>query len=313
MSAIPLEAISLIAKDDVDYKAWIHPEERRRLLSPSEFKSSLAEFMLNRAKGSGLTFPWEKAKDKIRFRPGKVTVWTGHTHHGKTTILKYLMQYGMATGEVISMASLEDDPADFLADMVRHAAHTNTPTERFISAWCDWATGKLIVYDQQAAVTPEIIVGVMNYCAATFGVTHFVIDSLMRLNLESDNYDGQRKFFNLLGAAAKASNVHVHIVCHGRKGDDDAAPMSIFDIKGSGDIINQADNVLNVFRVKNKEEQTQPDGLLQILKQRGTPNWLGTLSYWYDRGSTQLTEHSYAKPITFFSMNDDGIPESVPF
>lgn len=304
MSSIPLHAIRILKSTDVDFKEWIHPEEKSRLLTPDQLQDEVFDRMVKVQAGEGFQLPWEKAANLVRFQPGKVTAWTGITHHGKTLLLKMLMQIAMKQGEKVGFASFEEEPTETLADMVQQSAHSARPSREFVNAWCAWAKDRLVIYDQQRMVKPETIVGVANYCAATFGTTHFVIDSLMRLSLDGDDYDGQRKFFNLLGEAAKSSRVHFHVVCHARKAGDDERPLSIFDIKGSGDIVNQVDKVMQVWRNKNKAMPTDPDGCLIVHKQRGTPNWLGQISLWHDNASKQFLGGQYDSPLSLFSMGD---------
>jgi twinkle protein len=313
MRAIPLHAIPVIKSSDVDFKAWIHPEEKSRLISPDDIREDVYDQMHKTAQGFGFSLPWEKAASLVRFPPGKVTGWMGITHHGKTLMLKQLMQVAMRQGERVGIASFEETATELVADMVHQAAQSALPSREFVNAWAGWAKSRMVIYDQQAMVTPETIVGVANYCAATFGTTHFVIDSLMRLNLDGDDYDGQRKFFNLLGEAAKASKLHFHVVCHARKGSDDEKPLSIYDLKGSGDIINQVDKIIQVWRNKNKASPSDPDGCLIVHKQRGTPNWLGQISLWHDNASKQFLGGQFDSPLNLFSMNNDGIPQSVQF
>ncbi len=307
MSAvIPLHAIPILKRTDVDFKAWIHPEEKNRLLTPADFEEPLYDFMHKRADGIGMPLPWEKVSTRVRFPPG-VTAWTGITHHGKTLLLKLLAQFGMKVGEPFAIASFEEDPPELLSDMCQQAAHTDKPTREFVKAWAQWGKDKLVIYDRQSKIKPEMLVGVANYCAATFGTKHFVIDSLMRLDMRGDDYDSQNDFFNLLSAAARASKIHFHVVCHARKGNDESKPLSIMDIKGTGDIINQADKIIQVWRNKDKQSPADADGVMIVHKQRGKPNWLGSVNLWHDNVSKQFLAGPDHSPMNLFSM------DSVPF
>lgn len=312
MRAIPLHAIPVLKRTDVDFKAWIHPEEANRLVAPAEIESTLFDYMHEQADGIGLQLPWEKCSRLVRFQPRRVTAWTGITGHGKTTLLKQVMQHGMKTGERVLIASFEEDPPEVLAGMVQMAAHTERPSREFVRAWSQWANDRLVIYDRQSKIKPDMVVGVANYCAAKFGTTHVVIDSLMRLDLRGDDYDGQNELFNLLSASAKANNTHFHVVCHARKGNDES-PLTIMDLKGSGDIINQADKIVQVWRNKAKQVAADPSGLMIVHKTRGKPKWLGEIGLWYHDESSQFLAGSDHLPMSLFSMHNDGIPQSVPW
>ena len=65
----------------------------------------------------------------------------------------------------------------------------------------------------------------------------------------------------------------LHLVAHARKGQDESKAPRKMDVKGSGNIVNQADNVFSVWRNKPKEEadcppETDPDAILYVDKQR---------------------------------------------
>jgi twinkle protein len=78
------------------------------------------------------------------------------------------------------------------------------------------------------------------------------------------------------------------------------------DIKGSGAISDQVDNVLMVWRNKKKEHQAQngpvdpmiPDAMLMCEKQRNgeAEDWY---SLWYHKDSQQFVEYDNSVPMSF--------------
>jgi hypothetical protein len=53
-------------------------------------------------------------------------------------------------------------------------------------------------------------------------------------------------FFNRVTAYAKKLNIHIHVVCHMRKQNDDASVPNIHDVRGAASIVEQPDNVFVV-------------------------------------------------------------------
>ena len=74
--------------------------------------------------------------DQVRLRRGKVSVWAGITHHGKTQMLKQVCLSLVAAGERVCIASLEELPEETFADMARQALgyRQAQQTEDFIKA-----------------------------------------------------------------------------------------------------------------------------------------------------------------------------------
>jgi twinkle protein len=151
------------------------------------------------------------------------------------------------------------------------------------------------MYDQQGTVNGDRVIAVLYYAVETLGIQHFVIDSLMKCGVRSDDMNAQKEFLDKLCAAARDLNVHVHLIAHSRKGEDEFSPPNKMDVAGSADITNQVDNVMTVWRNKKKEKIVRsgkakdddlnaPDCLLICDKQRHG-EWEGEIALWFDAPS----------------------------
>jgi twinkle protein len=147
-------------------------------------------------------------------------------------------------------------------------------------------------------VTAEQVISVARYCAVELGVTHIIIDSLMKCVRGEDDYNGQKAFVDEMTALARDHNVHVHLVHHIRKLQSDENMPNKNDLRGSSSITDQVDNVFIVWRNKKKENEinrgketdmSEPDMILMNEKQRNgeSTEWY---HFWYDRASTQFLE-----------------------
>jgi twinkle protein len=137
--------------------------------------------------------------------------------------------------------------------------------------------------------------GIIRFAAERYGLTHIVIDSLMRLNLRTDDYEGQREMGNMLGRLARMSGAHIHLVAHPRKTANSRQPMDLYDIRGAQDIVAQADLVVSLER-KHEEEF---DSLLTIWKQRGDVNWIGSMRLYFEKQSRQLMFSRFDRPMRY--------------
>jgi twinkle protein len=162
---------------------------------------------------------------------------------------------------------------------------------------------KMYLYDQQGTTSPEKVIAMTRYCATELGVKHIIIDSLMKCVKNEDDFNGQKSFIDELTALARDHNVHVHLVHHIRKQQTDETQPNKNDLKGSGSISDQVDNVFLVWRNKKKEnaknrgeqiDETQPDTYLMCEKQRNGDGqeWYGL---WYDSLSQQFVERTGAR------------------
>jgi twinkle protein len=143
-------------------------------------------------------------------------------------------------------------------------------------------------------VNGDRVLSVCRYAAKVLKVKHIVIDSLMKCGFNEDDYNGQKGFVDQLCAIAKDFAVHIHLVHHSRKREDESKPPGKMDAKGTGAIIDQVDNCITVFRNKRKEVQMSMgqgdkdayDALMIVDKQRHG-EWEGNLALWYDVESQQ--------------------------
>lgn len=253
----------------------------------------------------GRTLPWARTHDQIRLRAGEVTIWNGISGHGKSLLLNQVCAGLMEQGERICIASMEMSPVATLVRLCRQVGGVNRPTEELIRAISRWTDGKLWIYDQQGMVAPDRMIAIARYTADKLKITHVVIDSLMKCGLSPDDYAGQRRFVDALCAHARDTGQHIHLVTHARKGSSEAGIPDKFDVAGSSDITNQADNVLTVWRNKPKEEairenrcedETAPDCLLICSKQRHG-EWEGRIGLYFEPASLQyVTQQGRAIP-----------------
>lgn len=290
-------------RDVIDFRQYMKATDHdHKIIPAASFQREVERYFHDPELPRGALPPWRKLAGRLRFRPGEVTLWSGISGHGKSLALGQTATALVAQGERVCIASLEMKPVITLARMVRQASRQAKPTVQFIEEFHQTTGESLLLYDQIGTVRADKMLAVLRYCAQRRGVRHMVIDSLMKCGLAEDGYTEQKHFLDGLCTAARDHDLHVHLVAHARKGRDEHEAPGKMDVKGSGSIVDQVDNVVVVWRNKRKEVEQQagkhdrrnePDAVLSVEKQRNG-EWEGRCLLWFDHASTQFVEQDGA-------------------
>jgi twinkle protein len=254
------------------------------------------------------TLLWGKTRGDIHFRPGEVSLWAGINGHGKSMFLSHMTLDLCVQRSRVMVASFEMKPVRQMQRMSRQAYADSKPEMNFLNKLARWTDDKLWIYDHVGAVEWRKLLAVMRYAVKNFGINHFVLDSLMKCVKGEDDYNAQKDFVTELCAFAAAHNVHVHLVHHVRKGEHEGKPPGKFDIKGSGSITDQVDNVFIVWRNKKAEDECKdlppgtrsasPNCMFACEKQRNGEKE-GKYGFWFDPYSQQYLEHVDTIPMRY--------------
>lgn len=230
--------------------------------------------------------------DWFRFRPGEVTTWTGFSGHGKTTLLN-LIEIGLIEqGEKFCKFSGEMPALTLMRKMARQACGMEQPSIPYLRHIMQWLGRSLWLFNVVGQAQSDRLLEVFAYAVRRHGVTHVVIDSLMMIeDIPEDGHgslDAQRRFMNKLVAFAKMHRVHVHLVAHPRKRDNEKEAPGKQDVSGSAKIVSMADNHFAVWSKQDKDEaDTGPDSKLTLNKQRNGDTQHRDLWLWFDVPSQQ--------------------------
>jgi len=312
---------NILNRDNTDFRQYMQETEPQvKVIRAGAWKDAL---MLSTRPGQdegakGALLPWASSHGKVAFRPHEVSLWQGINGHGKSQLLGQAVIGFGAQEERCCIASFEMKPIATLKRALRQAAMTNQPTEEFAGVFADWLNTRLWIYDQQGSVQPNMVYAVIRYCAEKLKIRHFVVDSLMKCVQNEDDYNGQKVFVDTLTQLARDNEIHIHLVHHARKRENEEAPPGKFDAKGSGAITDLVDNVFSVWRNKKKERLVEtaraknaivdpevvdgPDALLVCDKQRHG-EWEGRIPLWYHAPSLQYTNSSVNRPIELMRSN----------
>ena len=290
----------------IDWKKWLKPSDVARIIPAESLAEQVkAQMLLGREREEGLKLPWDKLDGKVLIKAGKVAIWTGWSHHGKSQMLKQLMLHAIGQGEKVLIASMEEEVKEVWQDLAIIFAGNDNPTVRIIDEFVSFITGNLWLYDQQGVVDANRMQAVLRYVGSELKTTQAVIDSLMMLGVDRDDYDAQSRFVGELKSIAKDTRQTIHLVAHMRKRDGktgDEQPGHVHDIAGGHEIASKADYVFNVWRDKTRKDDKAPECVLSVEKQRGRINWLGRIGLNYHKQSTQFIEGK--QPMRFGAVGD---------
>lgn len=312
----------LIQPDEIDYLVYERETDaKRNVKNVGLWMDDLIHRLRNPDRRPKVFLPWEKTHHVFDFRPGEVTVWAGQNGHGKTGLVNQVMLSLIGQDQKVCVASFEAKPHITLGNMARMFTGTNPHSpeyqsedgvEALVSCYAefrDWAQRGLWLYDQQGTADPSHVLGMTRYCAKELGITHVLIDNLAKCVTDEDDYNGQKKFVGELCSLAMDNQIHVHLVHHMKKPSKESHIGDKADVKGSGAITDQPDNLFLLCRNKDKEDdvkakgamsnrRTEPDAFLLCRKNRhgeGEP----TINLWFHGDSKQFLGAADDGPMFF--------------
>lgn len=301
-----------VIPDDIDFAAYYRATRVDRIIvKAQDWAYDLGERADKGHVVQGAKLPWKKTQDDIGMAAGDLSIWAGINGHGKSTILLQVCNHLIAQNEPVCIASLEMPIVETLYMMACQVARCE-PNKEFTGKFLDWCGERLWLLNQKGAVSQEAILGAIKWSSEHRGIKHFVIDNLMMV---TDGESGERAmnsqktFVENLKRVADDCQVHIHLVHHVRKGENEGDRPGKFDLKGSGAIADLADQVFMVWRNKkreaymqnpanphNEEIQRQPGAALAVVKNRrgGIEK---SYSLWFNRVSRQFTPTDAGAPF----------------
>ncbi len=299
-NACLMEGVSKDAMDAaIRNAASLDPEGLRR---PTYFADDVIQlFWPSDGIRQGYKAPYEKLDGRLLFRPAEVTLWSGASGAGKSQVLSDCAVDWIRQGSRVCISSLEMRAPSTLKRMVKQTSGIDRPTETCIRASLAFLEGGLLLYDAVGKASAESLIEVFSYARSKYGCDQFVIDSLMRLGVASDDYVGQEKAMFKLVDWCVTSNVHLHMVAHARKAGPQGGAPETEDIKGAMEIGANAFNIVTVWRNRALEDEIRklevdgndaaaaearkkPGVVLNVAKQRNG-DFEGKVGLWFDQTS----------------------------
>jgi twinkle protein len=258
-------------------------------------KSNAADLLqtFTKAREGYCTSPFDVYGDKLKFFRKGYTIWSGYPGAGKTTAMRQLVCHLLHSKERVFVASLEEHPADVIVQLAGVAFGCDVPTEHQLQWFIDYYSDRLKVWGVTGIASHREIFGTLQRLAKD-GVTQAYIDSLMCLDINSQDFEGHRKFANLMNAVTIESNIHLHLVAHPRKTVSVDQEPDLNDVAGGADYARLAHNVVFVRRGKGLTHDAQLSPMLiAIRKQRYGSGYIGDISGWFNRRLRQYKPEQF--------------------
>lgn len=308
-------ASNLILPDTIDFRAYMaSTEAKAKVKNAALYAQSMKDRLRQKAQEEKVYLPWEKTMPCFDFRPGEVTLWAGQNGHGKSAVTAQVMLSLVGQGCKVGTANFEAKPIVSLQRQARMFAGVNPFSPEFqgdhglgaldqlYDEFFGWVDSRLWIYDQEGTTDPGLVLGMAKYCANELGCNHIFIDNLAKVVSKEDDYNGQKEFMDKCTAIARDLQIHVHVVHHLRKPSKETDLPDKNDLKGSGAIADQVDNLILVFRNKKKEidvrlkgavsqMKAEPDQILFVRKQRnyeGVDDGEPQINLWFHKDSQQF-------------------------
>ena len=314
-------------QDDMDFSAYMQETEVKTTVLPaSTWRQGLKDSIRQKKNEARVFLPWAKVSPYFDFRKGEVTIWAGQNGHGKSQVTDMVKLSLMGQNQKVGNASFEMKPVTNLRRMARMVFGKNPFNEEYQSErgmhvidsmfddFCDWSDGRLWVFNQTGMTDGAKVVAFVRYCAKELRLDHIFVDNMAKCVEDEDDYSGQKRFINTMCAIAADYGVHIHVVHHLKKPAKETDKPDKSDVKGSGSIIDQPDNLMLVWRNKPKEEarkegragkQNEPDAMVYCKKQRnyeGNEDNEPSISLWMDKQSLQFLGSPEDKPIDLMNF-----------
>jgi len=288
----------------LDPTKWALPADTYRLRSPASFLQDVLDLVAEPG-CRGTEMPAPKTHGMLQFRPAEVSLWAGYKGSYKSTFLSELAAHWACTGTKVAIASLEMPGAVLLKKMVQQAVAKETVDERDVLRAIEAMEQCLTIYDFTGRAPAKNLLAIMRYVALEYGVQHFILDNLTKvLSVDNDRSAEHQDFVNDCCLTAQVTGLHIHLVAHCAKpenGDERKIPGG-YNIRGTGAVPDMVDNVLILWRNKEKERRmdagtadsvlvSEPDIRLVVDKQR---NWQfeGQFNYWLQQSCLRFCEHA---------------------
>lgn len=218
------------------------------------------------------------------FEMGCITIWTGLTNAGKTTVMTMLTRKTIQQGEKVFYFNGEQTKDDFKNNLykqsvkkgnVRAVRYQNTSIidwfvkDEVVKKLDEFYKEKLFIYNNKMDRSIDFLIQAMTEVKSKYGVRVFFLDNFMQIETKSpDEYREQKNIMEKLRTFALNQNVHIHLVAHPRKTDKFQTRLTIYDVLGSSNLVNKAYNVVSIIRTDNLDDDNAEYKRLSKLMER---------------------------------------------
>ncbi|KAJ2061256.1 hypothetical protein GGI17_003205 [Coemansia sp. S146] len=224
-------------------------------------------------------------------RPGELTILSGATGSGKTTVISQMSLDFCKSGVSTLWGSFEIPNVRLATRMMSQFAKCDvSKVPGDIDYWSrKFEQLPMYFLKFHGSTKPDTVLETMRHAVYAYDVKHIIIDNLQfMMSMQAkgmDKYDAQDAAIATFRQFATDEGVHITVVAHLRK-DQPASDVDINSIFGSAKVTQEADNVVILQRYGNSDSKVR---CLNVLKNRfdGT---LGKIYISYNPETLGFTE-----------------------
>jgi twinkle protein len=245
----------------------------------------------------------------FEFRNGELTVWTGYNGHGKSLLLNQVLIGLMTQGERVCVFSGEMKPDRQGKRIAKQIGGLDRPTLGYLDAMGEWLRDRMWLFDLTGTASIDRLITVFTYAFKRYGIRHFVIDSLMMTDVPEDGagaMSAQKDAMRKLASFARSLDVHVHLVAHPRKSQDEKRSPGKMDVSGSSKLTDAADNVFSVWSAQKEDGDTstdEPDAFLTLWKARNGETQHRALALFFNKECMQYSTTDSRRAYVYVPYN----------
>ena len=240
------------------------------------------------------------------FEGGRVTLITGRPGEGKSTFVHRIALYAVSNGICTLLVDGEHETNSLMNNLhVKLIGHDNTlyderryhrkyikqPKQLVYKQLQQWSANKLWIYSKSSGQikTLDNLFKLYNEMIKKHNTKFIILDNLMTLldHQGSDQNKAQADFMNKCHDLAVNTGIHIILVAHPNKSAQKGETIDYYQISGASELVNLADNVIQIVRSENEEH----DGYAELLKNRGYGIYKKVYLD-YDKGTGSLIEHN---------------------
>ena len=322
----------MAGKQDVMRKAY----ESAKTLDPAtlknanEYRAKVMDILFGNTEAKrGIPLPFGPQPFHLRWN--EWTAVTGTNGSGKSQLLGYLMVYLKSLGYGSCVASLEVRPERTISFYLRQTLGAKELSRDAAEHALDWLAGGIWLYDKVGETKWPELLSAFRYAYRRYGIRFFCIDSWMKMGIKGDDLDAQGECVEAFSQFVNECDVHLFVVAHPRKLKSESEQPGKLDVKGSGELTDQAHNVLTVWRNKAKEKEIEklkkesqeemritqkrrmkPDALLIVGKQRNDDGDEPTIDLWYEPAGKQYFSAYKEKGVSFIDEKPANLGGVLP-
>ncbi|MFA6636191.1 MAG: DnaB-like helicase C-terminal domain-containing protein [Candidatus Omnitrophota bacterium] len=285
-----------------DLKEWIASAKEYK---PEHFKhcteifTRTDELFQRPDKGSGQEIPdFQDLTNRMGgARPGEITVMTGDTASGKSTLATNIFSKFKGPRLVASTENSSEQVMIMFFAMFRRKNFKNFTQEDYEACILHFAREPIYFIDVHGRLSSQELDDYISYGKRKYDIEFVLLDHLhffIRNTSHSPVSDIENFVFDLV-AIAKRTGVNIWLIAHPAKLNNSDGVVSMNDLKGSSAIKQDSHNVITVWRDREKEENGIYEVVLNVEKVRHTSGTGGKKRYIFDPASLSYRE----KPVEY--------------